>query len=523
MSSKKLFSNKVASSSVKVTKVTDTVNKAGGTAYLLSDKAALAQLAMTGCFNGTYYVSDQDQLKKTLELANKSDVAFVAKLAVYARQKGLMKDMPAILAAVVASKDSALLKTIFPKVINDPKMLRNFVQIIRSGVTGRKSLGTVPKKLIQEYFNSLTDEQLFKADIGNDPSLQDIIKLVHPKPATEQRAAMFSYLLDRDYNKEKLCALATQFESFKKDMSGEMPDVPFQFLTMLPLMDSHWKKIAENATWNQTKLNLNSFAKHNVFKDSKMVDLIATRLQNPELVKRSKVFPYSIFTAYLNIDGNVPGKISVALQKAADIALENVPEFNNDICVMVDTSGSMSSPATGNRGTVTSKIRCIDVAALFASAIMRKNSNTEIVPFDTRVHTHKLNPLDSIATNAKTLAGFGGGGTDCSSAIKYLNDKGSKAQLLIMISDNESWVTNNNVYYNRGTHMSNEWLKYKQRNPKAKLVCWDITPNSTTQVNTQKDVLNCGGFSDTIFDVIASFVDSNDDDLMVKTIESINM
>ncbi|HEY5267772.1 MAG TPA: hypothetical protein VII94_01405, partial [Candidatus Saccharimonadales bacterium] len=87
MSNKNLFSNKNKKSTVsaKVTLPTDTVNHAGGTAYKLSDKAALAQYAMTGCFNGTFHTTDQDQLKKTLELAGKTDPEFVAKLAVYAR------------------------------------------------------------------------------------------------------------------------------------------------------------------------------------------------------------------------------------------------------------------------------------------------------------------------------------------------------------------------------------------------------------------------------------------------------
>jgi len=31
------------------------------------------------------------------------------------------------------------------RVINNGKMLRNFVKIVRSGVAGRKSLGTAPK------------------------------------------------------------------------------------------------------------------------------------------------------------------------------------------------------------------------------------------------------------------------------------------------------------------------------------------------------------------------------------------
>src|SRR6185295_10415967 len=217
--------------SVKVTKAPNTVNHAGGTAYTLGDKAALAQLAMTGCFNGTYYVSDKEQLTKTLELANKLPPEFVAKLAVYARQKGLMKDMPAVLAAVVAGKDSDLLSKIFSRVVDNPKMLRNFVQVIRSGATGRKSLGTRPKKLIQAYLDSLSDEQVMKADVGNDPSLQDIIKLVHPKPTNKQRSALYGYLLDKEYNKRDLCSLAKEYEVFKKELGGEIPDVPFQMLT----------------------------------------------------------------------------------------------------------------------------------------------------------------------------------------------------------------------------------------------------------------------------------------------------
>jgi len=523
MATKNLFSSKSKSVSVskKVTKVTDTVNNAGGTAYSLSDKAALAQLAMTGCFNGTYYVSGEDQLKRVLELANKADPAFVAKLAVYSRQKGLMKDMPAVLAAVVAGKDSNLLSKIFSKVIDNPKMLRNFVQIIRSGATGRKSLGTRPKKLIQDYLDRLTDEQLFKADVGNDPSLQDIIKLVHPKPTNKQRSALYGYLLDKEYNKADLSGLVKQYESFKKDMTGEIPDVPFQMLTALPLTDQHWKQIADNATWNQVRMNINTFQRHNVFSDPTLLKALCDKLQDPEQVKRAKVFPYQLYTAFLNIDANVSNKVSVALQNAADHALQNIPEFSGNVYVMVDTSGSMSSPVTGYRGSVTTKMRCIDAAALVASAILRKNPDAKIIPFDTSVHAHRLNPLDSIMTNAKTLAGFGGGGTNCSLALKHVNDKNEKGDLVIYVSDNESWVDSGNY---RSTATMTEWNRFKSRNPDAKLVCIDITPNGTTQAHDREDILNVGGFSDQVFDVIARFVElGNNKDLWVKTIESISL
>jgi 60 kDa SS-A/Ro ribonucleoprotein len=522
MATKKLFATKNKTTvSNKTTLTVNTVNQAGGTAYSMSDKAALAQYAMTGCFNGTYYSSDEEQLKRTLELANKVDPKFVAKLAVYARQKGLMKDMPAVLAAVVAGKDSDLLSQIFDRVINDPKMLRNFVQVIRSGATGRKSLGTRPKKLIQKYLESLTDEQLFKANVGNDPSLQDVIKLVHPKPTNKKRSALYGYLLDKEYSKKDLCPLVKQFQSFKKEMSGEIPDVPFQMLTALPLTDKHWKQIAENATWNQTRMNLNTFARHNVLADPKMVSALAEKLANPELVRKSKTFPYQLFTAYLNVDAAVPAKLVNALQDAADASLDNIPEFNGKVFVMVDTSGSMSSPVTGNRGSVTTKMRCIDVAALFAAAILRKNPDTLIVPFDTRVHIgQRFNSRDSIMTNAKTLASFGGGGTNCSSALEYVNREAGKGDLVIYVSDNESWVDSGY----RATATMTEWNKFKARNKEAKLVCIDITPNATTQAHDRNDILNVGGFSDQVFDVIARFVElGNNKDLWIKTIESVTL
>ena len=522
MSSKNLFSNKSNKfASKNVVKPTDTVNHAGGTAYTLSDKAALAQLAMTGCFNGTYYCSDKEQLNSVLELAKKADTAFIAKLAVYSRQKGLMKDMPAILAAIVAGRDPSLLSKIFPKVIDNPKMLRNFVQIIRSGTVGRKSLGTRPKKLVQKYLESLTDDQLFKADVGNDPSLQDIIKLVHPKPSDKGRSAMYGYLLNKEYNKKDLCELAKNFEVFKKDLSAEMPDVPFQMLTALPLTEKHWKKIAENATWTQTRMNLNTFARHNLFSDSKLTSLICDKLENKEQVKKAKVFPYQLFSAFLNVDATVPTKVSVSLQKAAEHALENIPDFDGKVYVMVDTSGSMQLAVTGNRGSVTSKMRCIDVAALVAAAVMRKNPETEVIPFDTSVHQHKLNPMDSIMTNAQKLAQYGGGGTNCSEALASVNRRNGKGDLVIYVSDNESWVDSGRY---RATATMEEWKKFKSRNPNAKLVCIDITPNTTTQAHSRNDVLNIGGFSDSVFDVIYKFMEyGNDADLWINTIEQVKL
>ena len=51
----------------------------------------------------------------------------------------------------------------------------------------------------------------------------------------------------------------------------------------------------------------------------------------------------------------------------------------------------------------------------------------------------------------------------------------------------------------------NEWARFKARNPKARMVCIDVQPYGTVQAKDREDMLNIGGFSDQVFDVIAGF------------------
>jgi len=58
----------------------------GGRAYKNSDKATLAQFAVTDALNSTFYVKNADQLRITMELAEKVDSKFLSHLAIYPRE-----------------------------------------------------------------------------------------------------------------------------------------------------------------------------------------------------------------------------------------------------------------------------------------------------------------------------------------------------------------------------------------------------------------------------------------------------
>ena len=133
----------------------DTVNRAGGTAYGFGPEHALAQLAVTGCLNNTYYAGAGEQLSEVLQAARRCQPAFVARTAVYARRRGYMKDMPALLLAFLAVESGGnALDAAWPHVVDNGRMLRNFVQIIRSGALGRKSFGTMGQNALRQWFES---------------------------------------------------------------------------------------------------------------------------------------------------------------------------------------------------------------------------------------------------------------------------------------------------------------------------------------------------------------------------------
>jgi 60 kDa SS-A/Ro ribonucleoprotein len=530
MANKNLFKSIVG----KLLPVTDALNDERAPAYVLTPKHALAQYAATGCMNKTFYASAEEQLAKVLELCAEVDAEFIAKAAVFCRERGFMKDMPALLCAVLSVRDRALLAKVFPRVIDNGKMLRNFVQIMRSGVVGRKSLGTAPKRLVREWFEARETASVFTASVGQSPSLADILKMTHPKPATAEREALYGYLTGKPHKAEALPQIVRDYETFKASALGngvasitlDVPRVPFQLLTALKLGRGEWCEIARTASWTMTRMNLNTFARHGVFEVEGMTELIAARLRNAELVRRARVFPYQLMAAFTAAGKGVPEQVREALQDAMEVATENVPKIEGKVYVLPDISGSMHSPVTGFRAGATTAVRCIDVAALVAAIVLRQNRSAEVIPFESDVVEVRLNPRDSVMTNAEKLAKLPCGGTNCSAPLRYLNSHRMTGDLVIYVSDNESWI--DAPQYGRfggnATATMQEWARFKERSPQARMVCIDIQPYATTQAKERADILNIGGFSDAVFGLVAEFAAGRlNDGHWVSVIEGVTL
>jgi 60 kDa SS-A/Ro ribonucleoprotein len=118
-------------------------------------------------------------------------------------------------------------------------------------------------------------------------------------------------------------------------------------LTALDLGKAEWTAIARRASWQMTRMNLNTFLRHGVFEEPGMAELVAARLRDPKQIAQARVFPYQLMAAYAMAE-DAPSVVRNALQDAMEIATGNVPHCRKRSS-RPDVSGSMNMPVTGYR------------------------------------------------------------------------------------------------------------------------------------------------------------------------------
>ena len=202
-----------------------------------------------------------------------------------------------------------------------------------------------------------------------------------------------------------------------------------------------------------------------MFAKSKNIKMVTEKLRDKAAIRRALVLPYQLLTAYQATSEQMPSEIREALQDAMETAVQNVPAIRGKVVVCPDVSGSMHSPATGYRGSATSRTRCIDIAALVSAAMLRTNPKARVIPFERITVNVQLNPRDSIMTNAQKLANIGGGGTACSAPLAMLNREKADVDFGRHRVRQESWADRGQ--WGGKTGLMKEWDILKQRLPRS--------------------------------------------------------
>lgn len=477
------------------------VNEAGGKAFAPGDKytdlyiRTATQMVKTQKFYGDKDQQYEDWITRVRDMAQ-SDPEFLLQLAGYVRNDLKLRTAPIVMLVEACMSDQfpyngEKLEQFLPYAHNIVQRADEISEIIayfislHGDVGDHKNKGSLPN-ILKKTINSIlasdkfNEYQLVKHDKNNaSVKLRDVLRICHPKPESEQTSKFYKRVVSKDAFPE--VELDTWEGIISKKGSSQQT----------------WEEAIQVMPIFATLRNLRNFLDHDV-SNSYLKEYVIGKLTNPEVIKKSRILPFRFYQAYKEIKGR-NFAIDAALEEAVNhSALYNVPEFDGQTTIFVDTSGSMHSNLNDK-----SKVQYVEIGALFGAVLFKKlgNKRAFIYGYDNDVRGFMFGSNDSAFHIVDRLLQNSGGATYGYKCIEMLLSTHMKTDRIMMFSDMQSY--NDNSYsWGGGSTVSKMLNTYRSKvNNDVKYYDIDLTGYGTVQVNPHnRQNMIIGGWSERIFD-----------------------
>lgn len=468
-----------------------TENLAGGQAYTQSTEMALVSLLLTSFVNDQFYRGAKDTLQELKKLSEKvKDKEFVAKSAIYARDKFGMRSVTHALAGELTSQLNGTEwgKDFYNKVVvrvDDMTEILSYYLAYKTEKDNPKFPNSL-KKGFAKAFDKFDGYQLAKYKGENkEVKLVDIVNLVHPVPTMRNKEALELLVKGELKNTETWEA--------KLSSVGQMADSEEE---LADLKSNAWSELISSRKLGYFALLRN--LRNIITQSPSSVKAACEMLVDEKLIKNSRVLPFRFATAYDEINKIGQSKevrdVLVAINQALEVSIQNVPKFDGETLVVMDVSGSMMGRAS-------------EIASLFG-AVLAKANNCDVMTFATNANYKSYNPMDSVMSIRNSFK-YSGGGTNVKSVFQKANKPYDN---IILLSDFQSWIGD--------TTPTKEFNSYKKNfNCNPHVFSWDLAGYGTLQL-PEPQVYCLAGFSDKVFDVIELL--KSDKNALINQIKSIS-
>lgn len=469
-----------------------TENLAGGQAYSQTNELSLVSLLLTSFVNDQFYRDANNTLSELKSLISKiDDKEFVAKSAIYARDKFGMRSITHALAGELTSQlaGKEWAKDFYNKVVvrvDDMTEIMSYYLAYKTNKDNPKFPNSL-KKGFAKAFDKFDNYQLAKYKNTNKAvKLVDVVNLVHPTPSVRNQESL--NLLINDKLKS-----ADTWES-KLSQAGQMADSEED---LAQLKADAWQELISTRKIGYFALLRN--LRNIITQAPDSVSSACELLVDEKMIKNSRVLPFRFTKAYEEIEKLPSSKsvreVQMALNQALDISVNNVPKFDGETLVVMDVSGSMSG-------------RPSEIASLFG-AILAKSNSCDVMTFSTNAQYKSYNPMDSVMTIRNSFR-FSGGGTNIRSVFQKAEKEYDN---IIILSDFQSWLG----YYTPSV----EFNKYKKKyNCNPHVYSFDLAGYGTLHL-PEKQVYCLAGFSDKVFDIMQLL--KTDKNALLNEIKSIRI
>ena len=467
-----------------------TLTYEGGEGFSKSPELELVQLLINSMLCGdSFYESEEDRIariRKLYDECNKKDVLFFLKATIFARHQFYLRSIPHLCASIVAegitkgvydhvnfvTNGKSPVRNFFNKVVNRGDDITEIVSAYANNPNAYKSSNgkvQLPKAVqrgLSDAIGRLDEYSLAKYRQDNKRfSMKNVALMTHAKKTDRNTSG-----LDKLFAGTLVNTTTWDSQLSKKDLSPK--EVWTNFLNKGDSVEyfALLRNLRNIVELGDTELNA---------KASKL-------LANEKLVANSKVLPFRYLTAYNALSSaDVPRdrNILVALNKACDLSLGNIPKLDGKTLIVVDGSGSMSSYV--NRSAKL-PVSCFTVGCMFGAALYKAN-DADMMIFSSDAEYIRLNPLDSLFT---LIGRMHNPGWDTNLSAVF--ERADRAyDRVIILSDMQCWGRANTAFKN-----------YKKRfNCNPMIYSFDLEGYSSLAF-PESNVVHVGGFSDKAFDII---------------------
>ncbi|MDF3056151.1 MAG: rsr [Rariglobus sp.] len=458
----------------------DTVNFAGGRAFAQTAKLEFVSILLTTFLEDEFYRTEKQTTARIRELITKvNDPRFVAKAALYARNTHGMRSVSHLVAGELAKsvKGQSWTKHFYAEVVRRPDDVMETLGYYLA-VYGRPIPNSL-KKGLGAALGRFDEYQLakYRRDHGVF-KLVDAVNLVRPKSS----AALSKLVRDELAPAETWETKLTQ--AGQGEAGGDVAVAKSQA----------WAELVRERKLGYLALlrNVRNVLTH----APEVAKELCDQLTDERAVRRSLVFPFQFLSAVEVLkQGNLQGadKVMDALNQAIDFSLANVPKFEGNTLIALDSSGSMAGrPQT--------------IGSLFA-AVLVKVTGADLMVFSDDARYISLNRRDSTLTAAASIP-FAAGGTNFNAIFERANRAYDR---IVILSDMQGWIG--------GGAPVQPFAAYQKRYAVAPLVySFDLKGNGTLQF-PQERVYCLAGWSDRVFEIMQKL--DRDPEALVHEVESV--
>ncbi|MGB0525152.1 MAG: TROVE domain-containing protein [Flammeovirgaceae bacterium] len=476
-------------------------NYGGATAYKITPELELYSAVVTASLANKFYESDVARLERIRKLIGEVSAEFVAKLAIYTREKMYLRSVPMVLAVELAKihRGNAFTKQTVARVIqraDEITELLAYYQFANDRKSTKKlnKLAKQVQKGVAAAFNKFDEYQFAKYNRAGEVSLKDALFLTHPKPKDEAQQVIFNKIVNDNlqvpYTWEvELSRLGqTQFETEGAKVKA---------------FSAKWEELIASGKLGYMALMRNLRNILEVGVGAKSIEKVASILSDPNKVRRSKQLPFRYLAAYREVEQLGSSYVSYildALEAAIQVSAENIQGYDlaTKVLIASDVSGSMYSAISAK-----SKIRCYDIGLVLSMLMKSKSKNVITGIFGDSWMEVNL-PSRGILQNTmklNSLEGKVGYSTNGYLVIDELINSKRKLDKVLFFTDMQMWNSNGG-----NSSFQKSWHRYKKSvAPNAKLYLFDLQGYGQVPLRMDaNDVYLIAGWSDKIFNILAA-------------------